>query len=126
MSAGFACAAPLTLEDSTLSHDAWPHVRVLSDPDRTIGATEALRRLPEFTQPASPHSGMGFRDDAMWFHIPVFTAADSDGRWVMEIDYALLNRIEVFLAREGQAEPIATMGSLLPFRDRPLGSRTRQ
>jgi diguanylate cyclase len=119
-----AVAAPLLLDDAARRHDAWPHVRVLSDPARNIDAAEALRRLAEFSPPASPHAGMGFRDEALWFHVPLAVAADSDGRWVLEIDYALLNRIEVFIARAGRAEKIATMGSLMPFRDRPLGSRT--
>lgn len=123
LGAGSAAAA-MVLDDATGIHDAWPHVRVLRDPDRTIEAADALARLSEFALPTSPHSGMGFRDEAMWFHIPVSAAADSDGRWVLEIDYALLNRIDVFLIRDGVASRVATMGSLLPFRDRPLGSRT--
>ncbi len=124
LSATPATAAPFVLNDATSIHDAWPHVRVLSDPERNIDAAEALQRLAEFSPPASPHAGMGFRNDAMWFHIPVSTTSNSDGHWVLEIDYALLNRAEVFIAREGRTEKVATMGSLLPFRDRPLGSRT--
>lgn len=119
-----AAAAPLMLDDTTSIHDAWPHVRVLSDPERNIDADDALRRLTEFTPPTSPHAGMGFRNDAVWFHVPVMAANNSDGRWVLEIDYALLNRAEVFIARDGRPVKVATMGSLLPFRDRPLGSRT--
>jgi len=119
-----AAAAPLLLDDATHIHDAWPHVQVLSDPDRAIDAANALARLAEFKPPASPHAGMGFRNDALWFHVPVAVPINSNGRWVLEIDYALLNRTEVFIAREGRAEQVATMGSLLPFRDRPLGSRT--
>ncbi len=119
-----AAAARLTLDDATRIHDAWPQVRVLADPERNIEAAEALRRLSDFAPPASPHAGMGFRNEALWFHIPIAVASQSDGRWVLEIDYALLNRAEVFIAHEGRAEKVATMGSLLPFRDRPLGSRT--
>ncbi len=124
LSASPAAAAQLVLDDAISIHDAWPHVRVLSDPERNIDATEALRRLAEFAPPASPHAGMGFRNDAVWFHIPVTVASNSNGRWVLEIDYALLNRADIFVVREGRAEKVATMGSLLPFRDRPLGSRT--
>jgi len=124
LSAVAAAASPLLLDDATHIHEAWPHVQVLSDPDRTIDAADALQRLAEFKPPASPHAGMGFRNDALWFHVPIAVPIHSDGRWVMEIDYALLNRTEVFIAREGRAEHVATMGSLLPFRDRPLGSRT--
>ncbi|MBL8520450.1 MAG: GGDEF domain-containing protein, partial [Betaproteobacteria bacterium] len=121
---GPATAAPLILDDAEPVHDAWPHVRVLSDPARRIDVAAAQQRLAEFAPPASPHAGMGFRNDAVWFHIPVTVPGASDGRWVLEIDYALLNRIDVYLVREGRAAKLATMGSLQPFRDRPLGSRT--
>jgi len=119
-----AASAPLVLDDVTHIHDAWPHVRVLSDPGRSMDATHALASLGEFKAPASPHSGMGFHDDALWFYVPVSVPANSSGRWVLEIDYALMNRVDVFVVRGGRAESVATMGSLLPFRDRPLGSRT--
>jgi diguanylate cyclase (GGDEF)-like protein len=119
-----AAAAPLVLDGATPIHDAWPHVRVLSDPGRTLDADGALRRLAEFAPPASPPAGMGFRDDALWFHVPVSVPEGSSGRWVLEIDYALLNRADVFVVRNGRAEKVATMGSLQPFRARPLGSRT--
>lgn len=119
-----AAAAPLLLDDATHIHDAWSHVRVLSDPGRNMDATAALARLAQFKPPASPHAGMGFRNDAMWFYVPVAVPAGSNGRWVLELDYALMNRVDVFVVREGRAEPVATMGSLLPYRNRPLGSRT--
>jgi diguanylate cyclase (GGDEF)-like protein len=122
--AAAAAAAPLVLDDAKQVHDAWPHVRVLSDPGRSMDAADALRRLAEFEPPASPHAGMGFRDDAMWFFVPVAVPADASGRWVLEIDYALLNRADVYTVGDGRAEHVATMGSLQPFRDRPLGSRT--
>jgi diguanylate cyclase (GGDEF)-like protein len=117
-------AAPLVLDDATPIHDAWPTIRVLSDPDRRLDAADALRRLAQFEAPASPHAGMGFRDDAVWFHVAVTVPPASSGRWVLEIDYALLNRTDVFVARDGRIDRVATMGSLQPFRDRPLGSRT--
>lgn len=122
--AGTSSAAPLGLDDHQQVHDAWPHVRVLSDPERRIDVAAAQARLAEFTPPASPHAGMGFRNDAVWFHVPVSVPHESDGRWILEIDYALLNRIDVFMLREGRTLKLATMGSLQPFQDRPLRSRT--
>lgn len=119
-----ASASPLVLDDATPIHDAWPHVRVLSDPGRTLDARGALVRLADFTPPASPHAGMGFHNDALWFYVPVAVPADSNGRWILELDYALLNRADVYVVRDAHAELVATMGSLLPFRNRPLGSRT--
>ena len=123
LAAGCAWGAPLRIDDREVI-DAWPHVRVLSDPQRSIDAKTALARLDQFAPPVSPHAGMGFRDDALWFHIPIVLANDAKRLWVLEFDYALLNRIDVYLVRDQKLEKLATMGSLQPFRERPLGSRT--
>jgi diguanylate cyclase (GGDEF)-like protein len=119
-----AVAAPVVLDDADPIHDAWPFVRVLSDPGRSLDADGALQRLAHFRPPASPHAGMGFHDDAMWFYVPLSVPAGSSGRWVLEIDYALLNRADVYVVREGRPVHVATMGSVMPYRDRPLGART--
>lgn len=124
LSTGWAAEARLRLSDEIAVVDAWPHVKVLPDPERRIDAETALARLSEFSPPESPHAGMGFRNEALWFHIQVDVTGNSDGRWVLEIDYALLNRIDIFMVREGRPVKVATVGSLQPFRERPLGSRT--
>jgi diguanylate cyclase (GGDEF)-like protein len=117
-------AAPLVLDNQHAEVEAWPSMRMLSDPARTLSASAALTRLPDFEPPQSAHAALGFRNDAIWFHVPVAVAANSDGRWILEIDYALLNRIEVYLVVDGAPREIATLGNLQPFAARPLGSRS--
>jgi diguanylate cyclase (GGDEF)-like protein len=117
-------AAPLVLDTQHAEVEAWPSMRMLSDPARTLSASAVLTRLPDFQPPQSAHAALGFRNDTIWFHVPVAVAADSDGRWILEIDYALLNRIEVYLVVDGAPREIATLGNLQPFAARPLGSRS--
>jgi len=122
-----AHAAPLLLDDSQPSVDAWPSVTVLADPARELTAAAALARLDKFTAPVSAHSAMGFHKDAIWLRVPLQVAAASDGKWILDIDYPLLNRVDVWLAREGAPERevmhAGTMGNLQPFAGRPLMSR---
>lgn len=119
-----ASASPLMLDDAIPVHDAWPVVRVLPDASRSLDIRSALSHLKDFKVPDSPHAGMGFRKEVMWFHVPLQVAENSAGQWVMEIDYALLNRIDVYVVREGSIELLATLGNLQPFHERPLASRT--
>jgi len=121
---GSAVAAPLVLDDAVPVHDAWPVVRVLPDAGRSLDVQTALSRLSSFKAPDSPHAGMGFREEAMWFHLPVQVADNASGQWILEIDYALLNRIDVFVVRDGGIELLATLGNLQPLHGRPLASRT--
>jgi hypothetical protein len=40
--------------------------------------------------------------DIIWLRIPVAVPADSDGEWILNIDYAVLNRMDVYVATDGQ------------------------
>ena len=60
----------------------------------------------------------------MWLRIPVQLAADSRSRWLLEIDYAVLNRIDVHLLRDGQLVQRARLGNLQPYSERPVSSRS--
>jgi diguanylate cyclase len=119
-----AQATPLLLEDKTRTYDAWPNVRVLADADRTLSVEAALARLDKFAPPNSAHAAMGFRKEAIWLHVPVIVAPQSDGKWILEVDYALLNRLDVFVARDGKARHLGAMGNLQPRANRPLSNRT--
>jgi diguanylate cyclase len=121
---GTTCAAGLILDDNVRSYDAWPAVRILADAERALNADTALARLDKFTAPDGAHAAMGFRKEAIWLHVPLAVAPDSDGKWILDIDYALLNRLDVYLARDGKTRYLATMGNLQPRAARPLSSRT--
>ncbi len=116
-------AAPLLLEDAQPSVDAWPYITMLADPARELTVATALARRSEFTPPNSAHAAMGFRKEAIWLRIPLAVSPSSDGRWVLDIDYALLNRVDVFVASGDEHRHMATMGNLQPFAGRPLRSR---
>ena len=60
----------------------------------------------------------------MWLRIPVTVPVTSNGLWVLDIDYPVLQRIEVYLAANGHVTQQATLGSLQPYTQRPLRSRT--
>ncbi|MBL8516446.1 MAG: GGDEF domain-containing protein [Betaproteobacteria bacterium] len=119
-----AGATPIRLHDAAPVVDAWPNTRlwVESEP-APPDVLAVVRQLDAFRTPASPHAGLGFVATPLWFHVPLEVAADSDGRWVLEIDYALLNRIDVYLARGESVTRLGTLGNLQPFESRPLGAR---
>ncbi len=62
--------------------------------------------------------------DAVWVRVSLAVSPASDGAWVLDINYPVLNRVEVYLATEGLISQQATLGSLQPFSQRPLRSRT--
>ncbi|HQC97317.1 MAG TPA: diguanylate cyclase [Aquabacterium sp.] len=121
--AAVQAAPPLQLpDDAPVAIDAWPAVSLLSDPDGRLDAAGALRRLADFSPPDGPHANLGPRRDVVWLYLPV-QAVGGDGRWVLDIDYPPLHRIELTVLRDGQPVARHLMGSLVEAGRRPMRSR---
>ncbi len=121
--AAIAQAGPLLLDDRATSFEAWPSLTALPDPDRTLTIDGVLTRLDKFSPPVSAYAAMGFSQVPVWLRVPLQVSPQSDGKWILDVDYALLNRIDVYLVAEGKASHVAVMGNLQPFAGRPMMSR---
>ena len=113
---------PLVLHDMQSSAAAWPHVSLLSDPGGSWTVADVRQRLADFAPPSGPTSNLGPRRDAVWLRLPL-QVASGDGRWVIDIDYPPLNRIELTLLANGQPVLHRLLGNEIAFAQRPLHVR---
>ncbi|MFY9513036.1 MAG: diguanylate cyclase, partial [Rubrivivax sp.] len=67
---------------------------------------------------------LGLRKDAVWLLLPLQVAADSDGRWLLDINYAVLNSAEVHVVAAGAPPQRFLLGNLQPVSQRPFASRS--
>ena len=116
-------AAPLLLDDRAPAYEAWPALTLLKDPSGTMSVDDALANLQRFTPPVTAYAAMGFSKEPVWLRLPIAVAAQSEGKWILDIDYALLNRVDVYLAAAGKVQRIAVLGNLQPLSGRPLMGR---
>jgi two-component system sensor histidine kinase/response regulator len=107
-----AAPAALVLDDQHGQVDAWPALTLLSDPHGRLSAGAALAAADSFAPPRSAYATLGVHKDVVWLKIPVKLAANSDGQWVLHIDYAVLNRVDVFVGTPGQVARRAVLGNL--------------
>lgn len=114
----------LLLEDARPRVEAWPVVEILPDPQRRLDWVAALRAAERFEPPVSARQTLGLRKEAVWLRIPLRSAPDSRARWLLDIDYAVLNRVDVHLLREGRLVQQARLGNLQPPDERPVRSRS--
>lgn len=117
-------ATPLELRDDRPSMEAWPAVSVLADPSGTLLVEDILASLSRFEPPPGTSGTLGVRTEPVWLHIPVTVSSSSSGVWVLDIDYPVLQRIEIYLTIDGHVTQQATLGSLQPYTQRPLRSRS--
>ncbi len=116
-----ARADVLPLGATTRSAEAWPVIRVLADPSGELGVRDALARRADFDAPHSPHANLGPRTEAVWLWLPLRTAADAPRQWILSVDYASIDRIEVYRVAAPAAPPVV-LGRALPFSAHPIPS----
>ena len=112
----------LALDEGTRVVDAWPALRVLSDPSLALSLNDVRARRDEFAQPQVPEANFGVRREALWLSLPVVVSGQRS-RWVLEVDYAPLNEVDLYVIRDGQAVAHHRLGNALPFDQRPMQSR---
>ncbi len=118
-----AATGPLVLEDRLGRIDAWPVVTVLADPGGKLRAEDALAAGARFTVPTSAYQTLGVDKGTVWIRIPVALAARNSPDWILDIDFAVINRVEVFVAGGGQLRRHAVLGNLQPKPENSRGGR---
>ncbi|MET0322128.1 MAG: ATP-binding protein [Duganella sp.] len=109
--------APLQLDSGREAIDAWPAVTVLADAGGKLEPAQALAEAGRYARPTSARATLGVRQDVVWLRIPVRVPAYSDGQWVLSIDYAVVNRVDVYVATDGAIDRHLVTGNLQPVAD---------
>lgn len=117
-------AEPLLLDDGQARIEAWPAVTLLADESRTMTLADVLAARQRFQAPTGPAATLGLRKDAVWLHLPLQVAPGSDGHWLFDINYAVLNSAEVHVVREGAAPQRFLLGNMQRTAERPFQSRS--
>jgi diguanylate cyclase len=131
---GLACAAqaPLVLSQATPVVQVWPAVTMLPDPQRNLSVEQVLAKPAGFAPPQSAYAALGLRKDVVWLRAPFMVQPQAAGgaeektaaQWLLDIDYPVLNRVDVYVLAEGKIVQRALLGNAQPQAQRPLKSRS--
>ncbi|MGV7207656.1 response regulator [Oxalobacteraceae bacterium A2-2] len=120
-----AAGDTLLLHDSQQESEAWPYVTVLADPGGKMNIADVLAARSRFETPRSAYATLGVHKEVLWLRVPVALAATAPAAWIMNIDYAVLNRVDMYVdSGAGAARYHALMGNLHPPQGYALGGRT--
>ena len=120
-SMGPARAAPvLSLTAPVPMTSVPPHMQSWCDADGTATFDQALQA--PFADLASQQITFGYRHDACWFRAELHNRSEEAMPLWLQIDYALLDEVDVYLIDGGQRE-YWKMGDLQTFSSRPVRIR---
>ena len=131
--AGPAAAQPtLLLGDPEAIVDVWPAITILADPGGKLTLDEVLAVPARFAAPRSAYATLGLRQKVVWLRASVLvppsesssTVAQTGGRWILDIDYSLLNHVDVYVVTNRGVLQHAVLGNLQPNSQRPIRGRS--
>lgn len=104
--------------------DLWPFVQVLDDASGTASLEQVLTMRDRFKPPQGAYATLGMAKGPVWLRVPLEVRRGGEGEWVLEFEYTLLRRIDLYQVADGAVVQHLTLGSSQPFALRPLQTRT--
>lgn len=131
---GHLAHAQVRLSDSEMSNDLWPQAQVFFDATGALTVDDVRARAPEFQRVGRNPANLGRRSGAVWVRVPLLvptTSAQAEHPqdrpkptvWLLEVDYAPLDRIDVYLYEGDRLVQRAVMGDHLAPAQRPQAER---
>ena len=105
--------------------DLSPHVGFYVDPDGRADASSVFQAVTQghFQPLPNGNATFGFRDGAYWFHTRLFNQGNSEERWLLVLQYSLLDNVDVYMRYpDGRVDHLAS-GDKLPFSARAIRYR---
>ena len=118
-----AAAQPL-LVDGRGAVPVWPAVTVLADPGAVLSPEQAGAAVTRFKRHEGTASNLGRSASTVWLRFPLTVPGSEPVHRVLQIDYPLLHRVDLYHLHDGQIATHARMGSMLPMSERAMQSRS--
>ena len=121
---------PLLLNAPNVIVDVWPVISILHDPEGKLTIDDVLAAPEKFSAPQSSYATLGLRRKVVWLYAPVLvptqagSVAEPHAHWILDFDYTLLNRIDVYASVDGRVVQHAVLGNIQPNAQRPIDSRS--
>ncbi len=114
----------LMLDTSLQEHSLAGRLSVLEDASGTMDFAEALKRYRagSFTRIDSPSANYGFSRSAWWAAFSVRSTSDTT-RWLAELDYTLMDHIELHSLRPDGTHAVKRTGYRYPLSSRDITHR---
>ncbi|PJZ70925.1 histidine kinase [Leptospira perolatii] len=99
-----------------------PYLKIYKDETGKLGFLEASKLYKQGKFESLTTNSIGYSKAAIWVCIKVENTLPKVSKWILEIDYALLDYIDLFTSESG-AKPLYATGDMKKFGSRPIEHR---
>lgn len=120
-----AAAKPVHVVPQIEVYDLAPYVSYMEDADSVLSIEQIikLQGSHQWRMNIKPTVNIGYTSSAYWFQIELINAQHSSQSRVIEIDYPVLDKIDVYTVTMDGFIQHFKMGDKQPFKDRPFQFR---
>jgi len=120
-----ATSAPLHYEKGREIYSLGSHLEILEDKDRvlSIETASAPNLSGNFLPSPAENPNWGFSRSAFWARFSAGGDFDQEQQWLLELDYSLLDQVDIYLPQADGTFLLKKSGDLLPFREREFQNR---
>ncbi|MDY6919196.1 MAG: 7TM diverse intracellular signaling domain-containing protein [Pseudomonadota bacterium] len=101
------------------------HLQILEDPGGNIRVSDFLSGAETYDwyQVADDIPNQGYKNGAFWYRISLFNRHDTRTEWLLNVDYPLLDYLDLYIVRGGEIIQAHHVGDKLPHEHRPVDHR---
>jgi PAS domain S-box-containing protein len=120
-----AATAPVPYQRGQEVYILGSHLDILEDKagNLTINEISAPELAGKFFPSPNEKPNWGFSPSVFWARFSAAGNFDPDQQWLLELDYSLLDHVDIYLPRADGSYLLKKSGDLLPFREREIQNR---
>ncbi|OUS05974.1 hypothetical protein A9Q81_04325 [Gammaproteobacteria bacterium 42_54_T18] len=113
-------ASPLFISPGTQKVDLGPHVFYLEDKKGTMSVRDVIHGDYYWVESDKITVNLGFTTSAYWFRVSIQNMNIGNGEWLLEESYALIDKLQLYVVRQGETVDYRESGDSMPVSQRPV------
>lgn len=116
---------PVIIDDQQSVYKLSGHLTFLEDPERNLRVSDFIRTSKEYQWSHSSETipNFGYNQSAFWFHATLNNRHSQRVEWLLNVDYPLLDFLDVYIVRDNEIIQAHHVGDKLPHEHRPIDHR---
>ncbi|MEE2731505.1 MAG: 7TM diverse intracellular signaling domain-containing protein [Pseudomonadota bacterium] len=121
----YAATEAVVIDESHSVHELSPELEILEDPDGTLRVSDFLKQRERYQwfQSLDAVPNLGYSQSVYWFHSIIVNQHDQRKEWLLNVDYPLIDYLDVYFVRDGEILQVFHVGDKLPHEHRPIDHR---
>ncbi len=114
---------PISIEDAMDTKHIGKHIEYIEDGLKKLNINKILTKKLEWKQSDKNSLTFGFTSSVYWFRFSVENSLNYDKEWFLEIDYPMIDRIDLFIPGESGDFTVKSSGDHRRFYEREIIDR---